>query len=105
MTVTVEQQTIRFLSRRLVGLAGDNGISSDAMVAAAAFGQTAPIPKSKYPRDTGDLKRCLEAYHEAPNALRHKMLPILADYLEHIAADVREKASNQDYVPASRQDA
>lgn len=78
------EMIVRYLSLRLVGKAGHNGRSSDAMVAAAVTGSK--VPKDSYPHDTADLARCCEAFDEAPWQLRELMLPILHDYTAHLLA-------------------
>ncbi len=73
---------VSYLGKRLIGEAGHNGRSSDAMVAAAVTGST--VPKYSYPHDTADLARCCEAFNEAPWQLRELMLPILHSYTAHL---------------------
>lgn len=75
---------VSFLAKRLTGQAGDNGISSDAMIAAAVTDSA--VPKDRYPHDTADLARCCEAFSEAPWQLREVMLPTLHDYTAHLLA-------------------
>lgn len=67
-----------FLAKRLVGNAGDRGVSSDWMVAAAVVGQEPPA--DVYPHDLSDLHRCHLALYETPekaDELRRRMLAIL----------------------------
>jgi hypothetical protein len=74
---------IRFLALRLVGKAGPNGRSSDALIASAAGGLA--IGGASYPLDTADFGRCLEAFALAPPELQQRMLPTLtlwANYVE-----------------------
>lgn len=75
----VTQRTARadlvFLSKRLVGKAGHNGVSSDAMIACAVTGS--PMPDDIRPYDLGDYSSCCEAFDIAPYDLRRRMLPQL----------------------------
>jgi len=66
------EATITFLARRLVNEAGDNGASSDALIAYSAIGEI--VPAEIYPHDHGDFARCCEAYKLAPPCLRRRML-------------------------------
>jgi hypothetical protein len=87
---------VGYLAKRLTGMAGHNGRSSDAMVA-AAVAESVDIPKDRYPHDTSDLARCCEAFDEAPWQLRELMLPILHNYTGHLLA--ARVDSNQDTSP------
>jgi hypothetical protein len=75
--------TVAFLSRRLIREAGDNGVSSDMLVAAAATGSV--VPDDVYPHDSADFGRCCGAYSLAPSHLRRKMLPQLVAWGNDLA--------------------
>lgn len=76
--VLTDPETVAFLARRLLGQAGSNGLSSDAMISAAAVGVTPP--DTHVPHDLGDFGRCCEAFVYAPYDMRKRMLPILAGW-------------------------
>ena len=80
---------VNFLAARLVGKMGDNGVSSDALVAVAATGGT--MPDDIYPYDSADYGRCCEAYKLAPSHLRKKMLPQLVAWGEKLIEKEAER--------------
>lgn len=59
------RKTITFLSRRLIGAGGNNGVSSDALVAAAATGSAVPKTRARTTRPTsvGVAKRTRSPRH------------------------------------------
>ena len=81
-SVASDPEVMAFLARRLIRKAGDNGISSDALIAAAATGSV--IPNEVYPHDHSDFGRCCEAYSLAPSVLRRRMLPQLVAWGEKL---------------------
>lgn len=80
----VSEEVVAFLAQRLIGKAGDRGLSSDAMIAAAVAG-LAPS-EDFYPRDSGDLGRCFEAFNHAPHELRTRLYPLLRSYIDYVEA-------------------
>lgn len=69
-----------FAAKRLIGMAGHPGRSSDALIAAAIGG--CDVPEDRFPRDLGDLGRCCEAFALAPFDLRRRMLPHLRLFID-----------------------
>ena len=84
-----EREESIFLARRLARRAGHNGVSSDALIAAATTGST--IPDDVRPWDLGDYGRCCEAFAIAPYSLRRKMLPQLIAWGELIEKELVER--------------
>lgn len=82
--------TIHFLALRLIRGAGDNGVSSDALIAAAATGSR--VPETTHPHDLGDLARCFEAFDRAPYCLKRRMLPQLAAWTSMLSQREAERA-------------
>lgn len=67
---------LRWLDRWLHG--HGTGISSKEMALAALLGR--PPEPERFPRDNGDLGRCLDAYRSAPLSLRLRMGSVLRMY-------------------------
>jgi hypothetical protein len=84
-----EREEFIFMARRLAGRAGNKGISSDALIAAATTGSQ--IPDSVRPWDLGDYGRCCEAFAIAPYSLRRKMLPKLVEWGELLEKELVER--------------
>lgn len=78
---------LRFAAERAYWGPGETGISSNAMVREAIWGD--PVDDWDYPRDFGDLWRCRLAYRRAPLSLKRKMLPRLQAYRQHIREGVK----------------
>lgn len=60
------------------------GMSSAGLVRWALLTPGADSYRGPLPRDRGDLGRCEKASEAAPEWLRARMLPLLAEFREHV---------------------
>lgn len=90
-------EVTRFLAKRLIGQAGDRGLSSDAMIA-VALSTADGLPEGyecDYPHDLDDLQRCYQAFIHAPHVLRKRMLPILSEWTNQALIEQNERLENE----------